>query len=161
PSGAYAGELVSPAWVNAPWYADLSAAALEVGRKLQAMGYVGHFDLDGIVDDAGTLYLLEVNARRTGGTHVYELAQFLLGAHRAQTATLLSRTSAPCPTVSRWADLEEAIADLLFPQPSGWGVVITNSAALEQQQVGYVILAESETEALNLQQTLLARLSTR
>lgn len=161
PSGAYAGELVSPTWVNAPWYADLSAAALKVGQKLQAMGYVGHFDLDGIVDDAGTLYLLEVNARRTGGTHVYELAQFLLGAHRAQTATLLSRTSAPCPTVSRWADLEEAIADLLFPQPSGWGVVITNSAALEQQQVGYVILAESETEALNLQQTLLARLSTR
>jgi hypothetical protein len=76
----------------------------------------------GIVDDAGTLYLLEVNARRTGGTHVYELAQFLLGECRAKTATLLSRTSAPCPAVENWADLERAIADLLFPQPSGWGV---------------------------------------
>ncbi|MBF2086277.1 hypothetical protein [Thermoleptolyngbya sp. C42_A2020_037] len=159
PSGAYAGEMVSPDWSNAPWYADLSAAALEIAQKLRAMGYIGHFDLDGIVDDAGTLYLLEVNARRTGGTHVYELAQFLLGERRAQTATLLSCTSAPCPAVSHWADLERAIADLLFPQPSGWGVVITNSAALDQHQVGYVVLAASQTDALKLQQTLLARLA--
>lgn len=159
PSGAYAGEMVSPDWSNAPWYADLSAAALEVAQKLRAMGYIGHFDLDGIVDDAGTLYLLEVNARRTGGTHVYELARFLLGERRAQTATLLSCTSVPCPAVNCWADLERAIADLLYPQASGWGVVITHSAALEQHQVGYVILAASQTDALDLQQTLLARLS--
>lgn len=159
PSGAYAGELVSPAWTDAPWYADLSAAALEVGKKLQAMGYIGHFDLDGILDDAGNLYLLEVNARRTGGTHVYELAQFLLGEYRANTATLLSRTSAPCPAVENWADLERAIADLLFPQPSGWGVVITNSAGLTRHQIGYAILADSQADALALQHTLTARLS--
>lgn len=159
PSGAYAGEMVSPVWSNAPWYADLSAAALEVGQKLRAMGYIGHFDLDGIVDDAGTLYLLEVNARRTGGTHVYELARFLLGERRVQTATLLSCTSAPCAAVSHWADLEGAIADLLYPQASGWGVVITNSAALDRHRMGYVILAASQTDALNLQQTLLARLA--
>jgi hypothetical protein len=159
PSGAYAGELVSPAWADAPWYTDLSATALEVGKKLQAMGYIGHFDLDGIVDDAGTLYLLEVNARRTGGTHVYELAQFLLGEYRAKTATLLSRTSAPCPAVENWADLERAIADLLFPQPSGWGVVITNSAGLDRHQIGYAILADSQAHALALQHTLTARLS--
>ncbi|WP_205370430.1 hypothetical protein [Thermoleptolyngbya sp. PKUAC-SCTB121] len=159
PSGAYAGELVSPSWADASWYADLSAAALEVGKKLQAMGYIGHFDLDGIVDDAGTLYLLEVNARRTGGTHVYELAQFLLGERRAQTATLLSRTSAPCPAVNCWADLERAIADLLFPQASGWGVVITNSAGLVRHQIGYAILAANQADALALQHALTTRLS--
>ncbi|BAU41440.1 hypothetical protein O77CONTIG1_01250 [Leptolyngbya sp. O-77] len=159
PSGAYAGEMVSPAWRNAPWYADLSAAALEVAQKLRAMGYIGHFDLDGIVDDAGTLYLLEVNARRTGGTHVYELAQFLLGERRAQTATLLSCTSAPCPAVGNWAELERAIADLLFPNLSGWGVVITNSAGLARHQIGYAILAANQADALALQHTLTARLS--
>ncbi|GAB4158132.1 MAG: hypothetical protein Fur0046_37830 [Cyanobacteria bacterium J069] len=161
PSGAYAGELVSPDWAVAPWYEALTTAALAIGRRLQAMGYIGHFDLDGIVDDAGTLYLLEVNARRTGGTHVYELAKLLLGENRARSATLLSRTSTPCPAVSNWTELAEAIADLLYPQPDGWGVVITNSAALDRHQVGYVILAASQAHALAMQQALMARLDSR
>ncbi len=49
-------------------------------RRLQQMGYVGHFDLDTVVDDAGRVYLLEINPRRTGGTHVHEFAEHVFGA---------------------------------------------------------------------------------
>ncbi len=59
-------------------------------HRLQAMGYVGHFDLDTVVNDDGRVYLLEINPRRTGGTHVHEFAEHVFGADYLDKVTLLS-----------------------------------------------------------------------
>ena len=54
------------------------------------MGYVGHFDLDTVVNDEGRVYLLEINPRRTGGTHVHEFADHVFGADYLDKVALLS-----------------------------------------------------------------------
>jgi hypothetical protein len=156
----YAGELISRELEDAEWYELLTTSGLKIAARLQAMGYVGHFDLDSIVADGGCLFLLEVNARRTGGTHVDELARFLIGDDYLDAVVLLSRTSEESGTINQVDHLMDAIHDLLYPmQQRNSGIVITHSSALaNNRQFGYVIIAESTEDALALQQRLVDRI---
>ena len=63
--GSSCGVLISKTSQHATWYETFAEAGLCVARNLQQLGYVGHFDLDAIVDDDDHIHLLEVNARRT------------------------------------------------------------------------------------------------
>ena len=72
--GDFCGVLVSRELLDTPWYPPLAESGMIIARRLQQMGYVGHFDLDTVVNDEGRVYLLEINPRRTGGTHVHEFA---------------------------------------------------------------------------------------
>src|SRR6185295_17517380 len=61
--GQFAGVLISRELTQSSWYPRLEKYGLQIAQKLQKMGYVGHFDIDTIVDDRGHLYLLEINTR--------------------------------------------------------------------------------------------------
>lgn len=159
-AGQYVGELVSKEWQQADWYAPLVNSGFQVALRLQAMGYVGHFDIDSIVSDAGEVFLLEVNARRTGGTHVHELAQFLLGDDYLDRVAVLGRTSLPCGEITSLDALLKAIAPVLYPiahEPRG--VIITHTAALPSGQFGYVLFGRSTDDVLSLQQQLIQYVS--
>lgn len=162
----YIGELVSREWLLTDWGKALAEYGLEIARRMQGLGYCGRFDLDAIVGDSGRVALLEMNTRRTGGTHVHEVATFLRGNRYLEDVVLLSQTSASSGYISEANELLAVLADLLYPAPASTpaqpsGVVLTHTGALPMHRFGYLILAPTTAAALELQHTVQTRLQTR
>ncbi len=153
-SGTFSGIVISAELEQRDWYSTLVSSGAQIAAELQKMGYVGHFDLDAVVQDDGRVALLEVNARRTGGTHVHELACFLLGEDYGKEKTLLSNTAMSSGTIADLDELVGAIAPLLYPMQSSEGVVITHSSNLKEHKFGYVLVAGSIEAALALRDQL-------
>lgn len=158
-SGTFAGVLVSREFEAEPWYQPLVESGQAIAHQLQNMGYVGHFDLDGIVDDAGDLFCLEINARRTGGTHVHEVGYHLFGKDYLQHSVLLSNTSMDSHGISDFSALQTTLEPLLYPMGDRpQGLIMTHTSGLNHHKFGYVIVAPTEVTALDLQQQMMTLL---
>ncbi len=156
--GDFCGVLVSRELHEAGWYPALAESGLRIAAGLQAVGYVGHFDLDTVVDDNGRLFLLEVNSRRTGGTHVHEFARFAFGPDYLERVVLLSHDAMSSGPFRQFDALQAAIGDLTYPMRGEQrGVVVTVTSALAAGEFGCIIVAASAAEALALQQELAGR----
>jgi hypothetical protein len=156
--GSFSGALISRELATAPWHDALVDSGLTLGQRLQAWGYVGHFDLDAIADETGQLYLLEINARRTGSTHVHEFGCAQFGPDYLNHVALLSHTVAPCGSIRDFAILCQALGDLLYESGRTSGIAITHTSALGEGRFGYVAIAANTAAVLTLQQTLNQRL---
>lgn len=154
-TGRFVGLLVDQTLKQANWYPTFEKTALTIATNIQSMGYVGHFDLDAIIDHQENVFLLEINARRTGGTHVHEVAHYLLGPDYLNEHVLLSNTSMDSGKITAYSDLIEALETILFPiQHQNRGVLITHTSALDQGVFGYVIVAASQVDAVALQRQM-------
>jgi hypothetical protein len=156
--GRFAGVLVSRSLTAASWYPALVRSGLTIASRLQAMGYVGHFDLDAIVDDAGHLYLLELNARRTGGTYVHEFARFTFGPNYLDRIALLCNNSIISGIIRDVETLKDVIGDLWFRNGSDTGIVVTVTSTLPRGEFGCILIAPDENDVLALKQKLLDRI---
>jgi hypothetical protein len=156
-SGTFAGLLVSREFESERWYVPLVESGLQIAQRLQKSGYVGHFDVDAIVDSEGQLFLLEINARRTGGTHVHELACSLFGPHYLDDVVLLSNSAIDTQRVTQFDQLIVALNDFLYPMhQKPEGMMITHSSALAEHKFGGIFIASSTQRVLELQQQILA-----
>ncbi len=156
--GDFCGVLVDKKLVEDTWYPRLAENGMIIAMALQKMGYIGHFDLDAIVDDEGNVFLVEANPRRTGGTHVHEFAHYVFGSDYLDKVVLLSNDSMDSGAITDCDTLLKVIDDLLFPmQGEQRGVIIAVTSALEAHEFGGIIVASSTEEALSLQQTLIQR----
>lgn len=156
--GQFSGVLVSREQLAEPWYPTLAESGLTLARQLQAEGYVGHFDIDAVVDDAHRIWLLEVNSRRTGGTYVHEFAVHTFGPNYLDSVALLSHAKLPSGNISTVAELLAALGDLRYPiNGDKRGVVVAVTSALAAHEFGCIIVAGSTAEALHLQAELLKR----
>ncbi|MCB0178842.1 MAG: hypothetical protein KDI62_11475 [Anaerolineae bacterium] len=157
-AGAH-GIWVSRELYEAAWYPTLAESGLQIAARLQEMGYVGHFDIDTIVDDEGRLFIVEINARRTGGTHVHEFAHYFLGPDYLDNFVLLGNDSIDSGHIVEYNELMQVIGDLLYPMPGqNRGVVITVTSALEAHEFGCIAIAESTEQASALHHTLAERI---
>ena len=157
--GRFAGVLISRELLRSDWYATLAENGLKIARQLQALGYVGHFDLDAVVGDDGKIYLLEINTRRTGGTYVHEFARFTFGSDYLERVTLLCNNSIHCGDIRDIQTLAAVLGDLLYPGGScNTGIVITVVSTLSAGEFGCIFIAPTESEVLSLKQTLLDRI---
>jgi hypothetical protein len=151
--GDFCGIQIDRGIYEEPWCADLERCSLELAHHLQGMGYVGHFDVDCIVSDDNEVYLLEINARRTGGTHVHELAKYLFGEGYIDKVSLISFEAASSGTITEAEELLEAVGDFLYPMPGDepLGMVVTITKPLFKNRFGYILLAPTAERALELQ----------
>ena len=151
--------LVSRELLDTKWYPALAESGLSIAARLQDMGYVGHFDVDTIVDDDGRIFLLEVNTRRTAGTHIHEFAQFMFGPDYLDKVVLLGHGAMKSGTITECDELLEVIGDLLYPiQGDRRGVVVSATSTLPLGDFGCIIVAPSTDEALVLRQALIERI---
>jgi hypothetical protein len=126
------------------------------------MGYVGFFDIDTVVDDHDQLYMLELNARRTGGTFVHEFACRCLGPDYLERVVILSKNVIESDGISDVKGLLERLSDLLYPDYSpGSGVVLTITSTLINGEFGCILVASSEGQLWELDQALQARMHAR
>lgn len=150
--GDFCGVMVDRALLQTEWYTTLADSGMVIARQLQEMGYVGHFDLDAIIDDENRPYLLEVNSRRTGGTHVHEFGLNYLGPEYLDEVVLLSNDSLSSAGCHDYQDLRAALGDYLYPRyKEGYGVIITVTSSLVDGEFGAVFMAPSSIEVLELQ----------
>ena len=157
--GHFAGVLISRELTRAGWYPRLEKYGLQIAQKLQKMGYVGHFDIDAIVDDRGHLYLLEINTRRTGGTYVHEFAALTFGEDYLNKVSLLCNNAVKCKGINKLENLVESLKDLLFPiSGEGRGIVITVTSSLSLSEFGCILVAPNEQELLTLKQEMFSHL---
>lgn len=151
--GDFCGVLVDRALLEAAWYGPLAHSGMVIAHHLQEMGYTGHFDLDAVVDDHNQLYLLEVNSRRTGGTHVHEFGHTYFGPDYLQEVVLLSHDSLSAADIRDYAELRYALAPYLYPDHAdGCGLVISVTSSLADGEFGAVFVAHTAEEALALQE---------
>jgi hypothetical protein len=152
------GLLISSEQTQAPWYQTLADGGLALARQLQTLGYAGHFDLDTVVDDHDRLYLLELNARRTAGTHVHEFACHFFGPHYRKEVTLLSINKMKTGGITQFADLKRVLQDLLFPiGGKQLGIIFAVTSILAAGEFGCIIVGNSTAEVVAMHQELLGR----
>ena len=157
--GQFAGVLISRELTQASWYPRLAKYGLQIAQKLQQMGYVGHFDIDTIVDDREHIYLLEINTRRTGGTYVHEFAALTFGKEYLNKVSLLCNNAVKCNGINQLENLVERLEDLLFPiSGEDRGIVITVTSSLSLSEFGCILVAPNEQELLTLKQEMFSHL---
>lgn len=154
--GDFCGIQVDRKIYDQTWCKVLGQSGLELARRLQLMGYVGHFDMDCIVSDDDKLYLLEINARRTGGTHVHEFAKHVFGDDYINEVSLISFEAANSGVITNADQLTRALNNYLYPMAGSepLGVVITITKALFKNRFGYIVVAPTEKQAIELQEKI-------
>jgi hypothetical protein len=158
-TGDFMGVLASREMEEASWYPSFRESGLHTASQLQAMGYVGHFDIDAIVDSEGQLYLVEINARRTGGTHVHEFGIFSIGPDYLDDVVLLSQDSMAGGGITDTDTLLEVMDDLLYPiNGENRGLVISMASTLPTGKFGCIFVASTTDEALALQEAVTQRI---
>jgi len=157
-AGVFIGILIDRAFTETKWYAPLAEAGLTMARNLQAMGYVGFFDLDAVLDENERLYLLEINSRRTGGTYVDDFARRMIGPDYQERMTLFSTSSICSGEIRTTAALLKALDGLLYPIHNHSGIVITSVSTLPEGKFGALLIAPNHTETLELWRMLQHRL---
>lgn len=157
--GDFVGVIVSRELNARPWAQPLTTAGLRIGRELQALGYVGNFDLDAVVNDDERIYLLEVNPRRTGGTHVHEFAYTRFGPDYLDRYAFLSNDSYRCPGIRSFDALLDVIGDLAYPlNDEQRGLVVMVTSALEVEEFGCILVGRDTADVLVLERALAERL---
>jgi hypothetical protein len=158
--GDFCGVLVGRELNESKWYPPLAESGLAVARGMQAMGYVGHFDLDCVVDDNQRVYLLEVNSRRTGGTHVHEFGEHFFGADYLDQVTLLSHDTMRSGPIETWEHLKSVIGNLAYPMNGQKrGVIVTITSALADREYGCIFVGANKTDTLELQRQVNERIA--
>ncbi len=158
--GDFCGVLVSRELLETSWYPPLARSGMIFAHRLQAMGYVGHFDLDTVVDDAGRVYLLEINPRRTGGTHVHEFAEHVFGADYLKSVALLSNDTLSSGGINSLDELLAVIGDFEYPLDGEQrGIFITVTSALEAGEFGCIIAGRDTADVVSIQRQLQARIA--
>ncbi len=160
--GEFSGIIVSAELRERPWYGQCVDSALTIARQLQRRGYAGHFDLDAVVAADGRPRLLEINARRTGGTHVHDFAVFAFGPDYLDHVALLSWEAIDSGGITTYDELRAALDGLLYPIDGlRRGVILTITSSLQHHQFGVLLVGDDAADAVALQTALLRRIHQR
>lgn len=156
--GDFRGVLTSKNQQAEVWYSALVNAGLIVAKKMQELGYVGFFDMDSIVDDQGRLYPVEINPRRTGGTHVHDFAKYYWGNDYLDHVVILSYDPVSIGIALSFNELLHKLNGLVYPiNNENKGVIVTVSSSLIEGEFGCLIVGRSEEEAVSLLNEMMQR----
>lgn len=139
----------------------LRQSAIKFGHFLKTAGYKGFFEIDWVYGLDHKIYAIEANLRRTGGTHVYEIAKTLLGndfqkkyyltATNIQIAHKLKNKS--------FMEVKNKLSDILYPiQGKKKGVLITIYSQLELGKLGYIVIGKDKKETIEIEKNFLKRI---
>lgn len=124
-------------------------ATEEIGRAFFKLGYRGFFDVDFVLDRSGNIYAIESNMRRTGGTHVYDLKQWIMKSNpRSKEPCVFSHDSLvySTATVLSPAEVLHKTKNLLYPmegKPAGIVISLLNP---KEPVIGYMIVGEDKKQ---------------
>lgn len=135
----------------------LLTIANAIGKRYWELGYRGYFDTDFIVSKTGEIYVSETNTRKTGGTHVYDVARNLFGKGYETEAYLLSYDSSLYGRKKiEPSKLLEKLGHVLYPMEGQKKGAIVTLISEWKPVLGYIVVASNRSEGQKLQQQLLS-----
>lgn len=122
-----------------------------IGNKLYSRGYRGVFDVDFAAGENGNLYVLESNARMTGGTHVYNIMSHL--GINGNDAYVISNDSLRYNTPTQKPEkILARLHELLFPIEGRKGGIIISFISQNRPVIGVITIGKNKEDALALAQ---------
>jgi len=154
--GEFIGVVLGKIVLNNNIKSELYRLSYVIGKRYWELGYRGFFDIDFVVSQRCKIYALETNARRTGGTHVFDIAREILGSNWEREFYILSQDFFRYGSKILSADiLLKTMYNILFPiQSKKKGVIITVVSRCVPS-IGFVIIASTSKEAKDIYSRLL------
>lgn len=131
----------------------ISKSALAIGKHFQSLGYRGIFDIDYVISKNGGVYAVETNARRTGGTHVYDLAKRLFGDDYINHCFISNDHFEYSADIQSIRELLSNASALIYSKDSQSGIVITLINETDHV-LGYVAIGNDLGIATNISDEL-------
>ncbi|MYT30102.1 MULTISPECIES: hypothetical protein [unclassified Streptomyces] len=132
------------------WYRPLTEGGLRLAEEMQRRGYRGRFGIDAIGRD-GVVHLHDLNARRTGSSHVHEFGEHLIGPGYLDTHAVGNYDFYGLPA---GLDLPEVLRRLgrlvASPRHADRGVVPTELTDLHTGRLSCMFYASSLAELHDL-----------
>ncbi len=121
-----------------------------IAERYASEGYRGYFDVDYVAGKNGKMYVTESNTRRTGGTHVYHIAEKLFGKEFMYETIVLSHNSYPFSdaTLTSFTEMYKRMQPILYNNKTKEGLVIISENVLANKQLAYVIFGNTRKKAL-------------
>lgn len=136
---------------------ELRRISLGVGRRFWKLGYKGFFDIDFILSNNNIPYIIETNMRRTGGTHVYDIAKTLFGDNWEKSCFILSQDNF-CYGRKKLTEKQiiDKIKEIMYPIMGEKEGIIISIINKRGPTLGFVIVGKSNRKALNIYNKLLS-----
>lgn len=144
----YLGNLIE---YDKPVHPMLQKISQKIGTEMLKDGYMGAFGIDFIQTDKNQFYPVECNARVTGAFYPHETRQRLL--EKGMTFQVSMSFSHKIPPFTNFKQFSEhtKIAPMLYRGDNTPGILPLNVDGIKDGKFAGIILANTKTEALNLQ----------
>ena len=121
-----------------------------VGDKLHGIGYRGNFDIDFVAGADGNLYILECNARMTGGTHVYGVISHLKITTEQKPYIFSNDSYRYGEKVQSSEEVLHSISNFLYPIHGEKRGVIISFMSSSRPVIGIIVVGKDSDEARSL-----------
>lgn len=131
------------------------------GAYLRRFGYRGFFELDFVYGQDKKLYPIEANLRRTGGTHVWELASRVMGADFAKKYYVAANNMAKTKKFKgqSYGQVKSSVSRYLYPLGGKKeGVFLAITSLLDRGNLGYAVVGHTRARVYQIEKEFLSLL---
>lgn len=127
----------------------------KIGGRYYDLGYRGFFDTDFAISQSNVLYALETNARRTGGTHVFDFARRVFGTEWKNSVFYSNDSFRYAPQNLSLQTVLDRATDILFPIEGRREGMVLSLFDDKEPILGYILVGDSYSRIKHLQTALL------
>lgn len=134
----------------------LKKISLQIGERFWELGYRGFFDIDFILSEDNNPFVIETNMRRTGGTHVYDVAKRIFGKEWEKNCFIVSQDNF-CYERKKISEklIMDKMKELMYPIKGEKKGIIISIINKRKPTFGFIIIGESNKETLDIYSKML------
>jgi hypothetical protein len=156
----FCGVYIYPELIKNKLIKKAFAAGLRIGRELSAFGYRGYFDMDLVTGEDGNIYAVETNLRRTGGTHLHESMNYLLGKNYFKRYHVINEDIHLSTDIKfTYQKILKMFSKILYDPKKIYGLIIVNPDMLKVNIFNVTLVAKSHDEIFKLRNEVLKKLN--
>lgn len=156
PEGSFRGMEIHNEVISDQLAARMVDTGFFIAEQYRANGYRGYFDVDFVASKNGQVYVTESNVRRTGGTHVFAVAEQLFGKDFMYLTYILSNNSYELPKGKKYifSEVRTVLTPILFTKEKREGVIIISENLFAYNLLAYIIFAPNKKRAYEIEATM-------
>jgi len=144
--GSFKGVVISSSILPSFASKNIKIAMEMIGKKFHTNGYRGIFDIDFAAGVDGNLYILESNARMTGGTHVYDIMSYL-GLNGNNTYVLSNDSFCYDAPVQKPDKILALLSNIIYPINHQKRGLILSFISMSRPVIGIIVVGENREDA--------------
>ncbi len=154
----FRGVYIHPDLYRSPLIMNTFKAGIYFGEEISRLGYHGIYDVDLVISKDQKVYAVESNLRRTGGTHIHEAAQALLGKKYYLNYYVVGEDiKLPKNVKYDYNQSYQLLNGLHFNPQAGFGFIFGNPDLLEINFLHALFIARSANDMTKLRNEVAKR----